>query len=90
MIDATAIIYGLKNKKSRKKTYLIRKIFGYKDFSNKGKYTYERQGILSKYIVQKWGKSVIIILRSKERIVARILNEHSVEHKKVRIKLEQK
>ena len=88
-MDATVIVYSLKNRKGLDKTHLIRKVFGYKDYSNRKQYTYDRDGLLSKYIIQKCGKSVIIIHRKKERIVAKILNEHKIKYKKIRIKLEE-
>ncbi len=87
-MDATAVIYSIENTKGKEKTYLIRKVFGYKDFSNNGRYKYERPGILTPHILQKWGKSVIIIKRHSEKIVDTILEQHKIKNKKVRIILE--
>ena len=87
-MDATAIIYQIKNKKGKAKTYLIRKVFGYKDFSNNGNYYYNRLGLLSSYVIQKWGKSVIIINRKDEKKVATTLNKNGIAFKMVRIRLD--
>lgn len=73
-----AVIYKLKDFKGKKKTYLIRKVFGYKDTSNKGRYRYEREGELSKFIEEKWCKNVIIIKRENFDIVKRILNKNRI------------
>ena len=59
-MKTTALEYDLSRFKEKQKTYLIRDLFGYTDYSNHGKYQYERPGKLSKYILQKWGKCVII------------------------------
>lgn len=87
-MDATAIIYEFKKEKRKNKEKIRRNIFGYKDGSNKGQYSYERQGILSPLIKEKWGKSVIIIGRKDERKTFRVLNKNNVEHRKVRIKIQ--
>jgi hypothetical protein len=84
---ATAFIYNLSKKKGKEKTYLIRKIFGYKDKSNHGKYQYERKGILTPYILEKWGQSVIITEDSNTSIVRRILKEHQIPHETKKLQL---
>lgn len=77
----TAFIYDLSERKGKDKTYLIRRIFGYKDTSNHGKYHYERKGILTPYVLEKWGRSVIITDDSNTSIVRRILKENKIPHK---------
>lgn len=86
-MNATAFIYELKEVKGKNKTYLIRKIFGYKDLSNHGNYAYERPGKLTPYIEEKWGKSVIITKRSNATTVSGILKKIKIPHKTRKIKI---
>ena len=87
LMDATAFIYELKEVKGKNKTYLIRKVFGYKDLSNHGNYAYERPGKLTQYIKEKWGKSVIITKRSNSTTVSNILKRSKIPHKTRNIKI---
>ena len=86
-MDATAIIYDLKEIKGKDKTYLIRKIFGYKDKSNHGKYSYERSGIITSHIKEKWGQSVIIVKRRSSSIITKILKQNNISYKTRNIKI---
>lgn len=87
MMDATAFIYELREVKGKNKTYLIRKVFGYKDLSNHGNYAYERQGKLTRYIKEKWGRSVIITKRGNSTTVSNILKRNKIPHKARNIKI---
>ena len=86
-MDATAFIYELKEVNGKNKTYLIRKVFGYKDTSNHGKYSYERQGKLTPHIKEKWGRSVIITKRSNELKVSRILKQSKIPYRTRKIRI---
>ena len=86
-MDATAFIYELKEIKGKAKTYLIRKLFGYKDKSNHGKYSYERPGKLTPYTKEKWGKSVIIVKREDGPIVSKLLTKNKIGHRTRSIKI---
>ena len=87
-MKATAIIYEMPKKERKEQEKIRRKLFGYVDKSNKCKYTYEREGLLNKHIEQRWGKSVMIIPRKKERTISKILKNHELISRKVRIILE--
>ncbi|MEW5897504.1 MAG: hypothetical protein AB1668_07455 [Nanoarchaeota archaeon] len=86
-MDATAVIFDLKGIKNKNKTQLRRKVFGYHDISNHGNYSYQREGLLSPYVKEKWGKGVIIIKRAFQANVERILKEHKVNYKLRNVKL---
>lgn len=86
-MDATAIIYDLKQTKGKPKTYLIRKIFGYTDKSNHGKYSYQRPGAITQYIQEKWGKSVIITKREDMIPAENILKKNQIPYKTRKIKI---
>lgn len=86
-MNATAFIYNLKRRKGKSKTYLIRRIFGYKDVSNHGKYAYKREGKLTPYIYEKWGRSVILIKEIDAATVSRILMKNKIPHTTRKIKL---
>lgn len=87
-MDATAVIYEFEKQERKDKEKKRRQVFGYKDGSNKGQYTYKRKGILTPLIIEKWGKSVIIIDRKNERKTVRTLNKNHISHRRIRIKIE--
>lgn len=69
------ILYDLKNKKNVEKTHIVRSLFGFKDKSNHGSYTYDREGLLSKFEHEKIDKSVIVVNRKDESHVKKILRK---------------
>ena len=63
------LLYDLKNKNNVEKTHIVRSLFGYKDKSNMGKYTYKREWLLSKFKYEKLDKSAIVIdIRNEEKV----------------------
>ena len=63
------LLYDLKNKNNAEKTHIVRSLFGYEDKSNMGKYTYKREGLLSKFKFEKLDKSAIVVdIRNKEKV----------------------
>ena len=69
------LLYDLKNKSNVEKTHIIRSLFGYVDRSNKGSYTYNRKGLLSKFKYEKWDKSAILVRKKDEDDVKKILKK---------------
>lgn len=69
------LLYDLKNKNNVEKTHIVRSLFGYEDKSNMGKYTYQRDGLFSKFKYEKWDKSAIVVDRKDEEQVKKILKK---------------
>ena len=69
------LLYDLKNKNNVEKTNIVRSLFGYKDKSNMGKYTYQRDGLFSKFKYEKLDKSAIIVDTKDEVQVEKILKK---------------
>lgn len=69
------LLYDLKNKNNVEKTNIVRSLFGYKDKSNMGKYTYPRKGLLSKFKYEKCNKSAIIVNTKDEEAVKKMLKQ---------------
>lgn len=86
-MKAIAIIYDLKNFTGKEKTYLIRKVYGYQDTSNHGRYKYSREGKLTPYIKEKWGKNVIIINKKDLAKTKKILDLHKIPYQTRNIEL---
>ena len=64
----TMITYSLSGRKNALE--LTRKIYGYKDSSNHGRYTYERKGILSKIPYEKISRTTFWVNpEDKEKII---------------------
>ena len=79
MTRKSIILYDLKNKKTKEKTDITRKLFGFKDKSNNGNYTYEREGRLKNIKHEKWNKAVILINSEDEAKVSKILRKFGLK-----------
>ncbi len=71
----TMMLYDLKDKDKVEKTHIVRSLFGYTDMSNHGDYTYNRDGLLSKFKHEKLDKSVIVVNRIDEAQVKKVLRK---------------
>ena len=69
------LLYDMKNKNNVEKTYIVRSLFGYKDKSNMGKYSYKREGLPSKFRYERWDKSAIVVDSKNEGQVKNILKK---------------
>jgi len=81
----TMMLYDLKNKGNIEKTHIIRSLFGYTDKSNHGGYTYNRDGLLSKFKHEKIDKSVIVVNRKDEARVKNILKKFGLNPMVIRL-----
>ncbi|MEK6903568.1 MAG: hypothetical protein AABW64_02905 [Nanoarchaeota archaeon] len=79
MARKSIILYDLKSKKTKEKTDITRKLFGFKDESNNGNYTYEREGLLKNIKHQKWNKVAILINSEDEAKVSKILRKFGLK-----------
>jgi hypothetical protein len=73
------LLYDLKNKNNVEKTHIVRSLFGYKDKSNMGKYSYQRKGLLSKFKYEKLDKSAIIVDIKNEEEVKNMLRKFGLK-----------
>lgn len=64
---------------AKKKMRLIRKLYGYNDRSNFGKYLYKRKGILSSIAYIKAKKSTVIIKREDSKILKGFLTKNKIK-----------
>jgi len=78
MMEKTMVTYSLSGKKNALE--LTRKIYGYIDSSNHGKYKYERPGILTEIDYEKVGNGVFFINPVD-------LNKITTEFKKINLKI---
>lgn len=69
------LLYDLKNKKNVEKTHIVRSLFGYKDKSNNGKYSYKREGLFLKFDYKKLNKSVVVVDAKDAEKVRKILRK---------------
>ena len=79
MARKSIILYDLKSKKTKEKTDITRKLFGFKDESNNGNYTYEREGLLKNIKHQKCNKVAILINSEDEAKVSKILRKFGLK-----------
>jgi len=78
-MDATLICYISEKITQTQRTALNRKLNGYKDFSNKGKYNYRRKGFLDEIPNIKPHNSVIIVRKEDKNKLLRILRDYKAK-----------
>lgn len=78
-MEAKLICYTLGKISSTKRNKFKRKLLGYKDYSNKGGYTYERNGILHKIPHLRPIRSVIIVRSKDQAIITQFLKEYNAK-----------
>jgi len=86
-MNALLICYTLEKTGQTQRTALKRELNGYKDFSNKGNYTYQREGILHKIPHIKPHDSVIITKTEHKNKILNILKKHKATVKQYNIKI---
>jgi len=74
------ICYTLGKISSTLRNKFKRELLGYKDYSNMGKYNYEREGILSKIPNYRPIRSVIIIKKQDKNIVISLLKKYKARY----------
>ena len=79
MARKSVILYDLKNKKATEKADITRKLFGFSDKSNNGRYEYKRNGLLKDIKHEKWNKSAILIDSKDEQKVLEILKKFGLK-----------
>ena len=78
-MDAVLICYTQKKATQTQRTALVRELYGYKDFSDKGRYTYQREGILSRMPHLKPHKAVLIARKRDKTKLLKILKKHKAK-----------
>ena len=79
-MNAKLICYTLGDISPTKKTQFKRDLLGYKDYSNRGKYNYERKGFLSNIPHYKPIKSVIIVKILDESKIITLLKKYRAKY----------
>lgn len=70
------IVYRAEEKKSS--TQLSRALHGYKDYSNKGKYFYERKGLLKKIPCKQLMRGVFIVKKEDAEKFISLLERYKI------------
>ena len=78
MKKVSIIKYQLKGVPLSKRNALHRELYGYKDHSNKGVYSYDRKGILDKIKYTKISNSVIMLETKDLKPIEKILDKHKI------------
>lgn len=86
-MNAQLICYKLEKATQTERTALGRELNGYKDFSNKAKYMYKREGLLQKIEHIKPHPSVLIVKEEHKRQLLKLLQKYkaSIKHYKIKI-----
>ncbi len=73
------VLYDLNDKTHAEQSRIIRVLFGFKDKSNHGKYSYERPGLLSKVPIVRKTKTALIVKEKHEAEVVQSLKRAGVK-----------
>jgi len=75
------ILFRMQGAKNKELARFCKKFYGYKDYSNKGKYIYEREGIISKipHIKINPIRTALIIKEDDAQIILDALEEFGAE-----------
>ncbi|MBI4173173.1 MAG: hypothetical protein HY519_00465 [Candidatus Aenigmarchaeota archaeon] len=87
--QACMLIYNLAGKQPKEKAAIIRKLYGYEDRSNMGRYRYEREGICSKIRHIKPADNTIICPEHESRKIENFFKSHSINYTKWKILLDE-
>ncbi len=75
-MKAVIIRYSLKKAGAKERSQVQRLLYGYKDHSNGGAYTYQRKGIMSELLHKKIDQRVILMSEKDSERVILILKEN--------------
>jgi hypothetical protein len=78
MKKVSIVKYQLKGVPLSKRNALHRDLYGYKDYSNKGEYSYDRKGILDKIKHTKISNSVIMLETKDLESIEKVLDKHKI------------
>ena len=86
-MKAKLICYDLSKISQIKKVEVKRALFGYTEYSNNAKYTYNRKGILSDIPNLRLTRAVIIIPNKEENKVINVIKRYRGEYKSFNIEV---
>lgn len=76
---AKLICYALRKANPTTRTKLHRELYGYKDISNHGKYTYKRKGLIHKTKFKKIIDSVLLTTPKNAPQIIKTLKKHKTQ-----------
>jgi len=87
-MKAVIISYTLNKSNINQKTAIHRLLYGYKDHSNKGAYSYNRKGLIKKYRSLKLNRGVIILPDENKKGVLFVLKKNKATIKTISINVD--
>ena len=87
-MKAKLICYDLSHLDQIKKVEVKRALFGYTEYSNNAKYTYQRKGILESIPHYKLTKAVIIVSNGDEKKVIKVIRDLKGKYQLFTIEIE--
>ena len=78
-MKSLVISYELKGLNQYQKVLFNRKLFGFKDNSNKCQYSYEREGVIKRADYIKLGKGAIAIKQQDKPKILKLFNQYHIK-----------
>ena len=88
-MKAKLICYTLRKISPTLRTQFKRDLLGYKDYSNRGKYSYSREGSLKKIPHYRPIRSVIIVKIKDENQIIGLLNKYKADYQSFEVTIDQ-
>lgn len=79
-MKAKLLCYSLRKLNPSVKVKICRELYGYKNYSNYGKYVYKRKGVLDTVKHKKILNSIIITNKENMKIIVDILKKYNVKY----------
>ena len=78
-MNAKLICYALEKTSPSQRTMLHKELYGYKDLSNHGKYTYKRQGLLTRLKGKRITNAVMLIKNKQAQKIIDLLEKYKAK-----------
>lgn len=85
MATAVLFVYSTAGKEKREIVKISRSLFGYRDKSKRGKYTYNRKGILGQISYAKPARCCIIVGEKDSKRMEDFFGDKKIEFRKFKI-----
>ncbi|MBI2676084.1 MAG: hypothetical protein HYX24_06510 [Candidatus Aenigmarchaeota archaeon] len=90
MATAVLFIYSTAGKEKQEIVKISRGLFGYKDKSKSGKYTYNRKGLLGSISYAKLARCCLAVEEKDEKKVEEFFDDKKIEFRKFKLILSKK
>ncbi len=90
MATAVLFVYSTAGKEKHEVVSISRQLFGFNDKSKRGKYSYNRKGVLDPIVHAKLARGCIAVGEKDEKKIGEFFNKRKIEFRKFKLSLSKK